>query len=57
MLCANDCEVHVSPITDTASVERMGVALDRPIITGQFNTDQQHFLDYHRNRILLKSAI
>jgi hypothetical protein len=35
----------------------MGVALDRPIITGQFNTDQQHFLDYHRNRILLKSAI
>jgi hypothetical protein len=50
-------EVHVSPIADTESIERMGVPLDRPIITGRFNSDQQHFLDYHRNRIFLKSAI
>lgn len=54
---ADDGEVHVSPIADTASVERMGVALDRPIITGRFNFDQRHFLDYHRNQIFLKSAI
>jgi putative restriction endonuclease len=50
-------EVHVSPIADTESIKRMGVPLDRPIITGRFNSDQQHFLDYHRNRIFLKSAI
>jgi predicted restriction endonuclease len=53
----DDGEVLVSPIADLDSIQRMGVTLDRPIITGNFNSDQQHFLEYHRNRIFLKSAI
>ena len=54
---SDDGEAHVSPIADRESVERMGVPLDCPIITGRFNADQRHFLDYHRKRIFLKSAI
>lgn len=53
----DDGEVLVSPIADLESVQRMGITLDQPIITGKFNCDQQHFLEYHRNRIFLKSAI
>lgn len=50
-------EVLISPIADRDSVSRMGVAMDRPMFTGRFNADQAHFLDYHRNRVFLKSAI
>jgi len=34
----------------------MGVDTDQVINVGTFNTDQKHFLDYHRKEILLKSA-
>lgn len=50
-------EVQISPIADTESIVRMGVPLDRPILTGNFNSDQRHFLDYHRKKIFLKSAM
>jgi hypothetical protein len=50
-------EVLVSPIADTDSVSKMGVALDRPLFAGRFNNDQKHFLNYHRKQIFLKAAI
>jgi putative restriction endonuclease len=53
----DDGEVLVSPVADTEALPRMGVICDRPLFAGRFNTDQRHFLDYHRKEIFLKSAI
>ena len=53
----DDGEVLVSPIADIDSLPKMGVALDRPLLSGRFNADQKHFLDYHRKQIFLKAAI
>ncbi len=50
-------EVLISPVADHVSLSRMGVTFDRPMFAGRFNSDQRHFLDYHRNEIFLKSAI
>jgi putative restriction endonuclease len=50
-------EVLVSPVADTESLRKMGVDGDKPIFTGRFNSDQQHFLDHHRKEIFLKSEI
>lgn len=46
-------DLITSPVADTCALERMGV---QPTNVGCFNTDQKHFLDYHRNEILLQSA-
>lgn len=52
---ADDGEVHVSPVAaEDDSLRKMGV--NPPIFSGKFNSDQKHFLDYHRNQIFLKSA-
>ncbi|MFZ4779806.1 MAG: HNH endonuclease [Terrimicrobiaceae bacterium] len=50
-------EVLLSPVADHESLPRMGVEVSTPIITGQFNSDQKHFLSYHRDNIFLKSAL
>lgn len=50
----DDCgDLIISPIADVCSLKRMGV---RSVNVGQFNSDQKHFLNYHRKEILLKSA-
>jgi hypothetical protein len=49
--------VLVSPVADTDSLPSMGIACDRPLFAGRFNTDQRYFLDYHRKEIFLKSAL
>ena len=52
---ADDGEVHVSPVAaEDDSLSKMGV--NPPIFSGKFNSDQKHFLDYHRSQIFLKSA-
>jgi len=45
-----------SPRADTDSLVKMGVDTSKVINVGSFNSDQKHFLDHHRNEILLKSA-
>jgi hypothetical protein len=54
---SDEGEVLVSPVADQESLPRMGLICDRPIFAGRFNTDQRHFLDYHRQEIFLKSAL
>ena len=49
-------ELITSPIADTTSLKRMGIDTDQVINVGRFNSDQKHFLDYHRKKILLKSG-
>lgn len=53
----DDGEVLISPVADSESLPRMGVALDRPLFTRAFNGDQRQFLDYHRKEIFLKSSV
>jgi hypothetical protein len=35
----------------------MGVKCHEQIFTGRFNSDQRHFLEYHRQEIFLKAAV
>jgi hypothetical protein len=48
-------DLIISPIADPGSLEKMGV--NEPMKVGNFNGDQKHFLNYHREEILLKAAI
>ena len=43
----------ISPRADLPSLERMGVATDTTVNVGPFSEGQRHFLDYHRNSVLL----
>ena len=52
----DDGEVLLSPVADPDSMTRMGIGGGLPFQTGRFNSDQRHFLDYHRKEIFLKSA-
>ena len=51
----DDGGVLVSPVADRESLHRMGVDCTRPLFAGRFNSDQRHFLDYHRQEIFLQS--
>ena len=54
---ADEGEVLISPVADRVSLRRMGVECEKPILTGRFNGDQKHFLEYHRTQIFLKAEI
>jgi putative restriction endonuclease len=54
---ADEGDVLISPVADRVSLRRMGVECERPIHTGRFNSDQKHFLEYHRTQIFLKAEI
>lgn len=49
----NSGDLIVSPVADGTSMKRMGVDTDNPPQARAFNTDQKHFLDFHRREILL----
>lgn len=53
----DDGEVLVSPVADMDALPRMGVKCHEQIFTGRFNSDQRHFLEYHRQEIFLKAAV
>ena len=55
--CEDSGDLIISPIADQCSLEKMGVLVDAPLKVGGFNTDQKYFLNYHREEILLASAI
>lgn len=45
----------ISPVAHPASLNRMGVATDRLTNVGSFTEGQSHFLDYHRESVLLQA--
>ena len=49
-------QLIVSPVADRPSLARMGVDTTRPVQVGSFTSGQKHFLDYHRNAVLLLRA-
>ena len=46
----------ISPVAHLPSLERMGVQTNRTINVGVFSQGQKHFLEFHRDMVLLKSA-
>jgi len=52
----NSGELIVSPVAHAPSLNRMGVATDRVVNVGTFTNGQKHFLEYHRDSVLLRVA-
>jgi hypothetical protein len=52
----NSGTLIVSPVAHKASLQRMGIDTTNIINVGQFTDGQKHFLDFHRNAVLLQSA-
>jgi hypothetical protein len=46
----------ISPVAHRPSLQRMGVETQHTITVGVFSEGQRHFLEYHRDMVLLKSA-
>jgi hypothetical protein len=46
----------ISPVAHRPSLERMGVDTRHPVNVGGFTTGQRHFLEYHRDMVLLKTG-
>jgi hypothetical protein len=53
----DDGEILISPVADLDSLQRMGIPSDPVVQVGTFNSDQRHFLHYHREEIFLKAAL
>jgi putative restriction endonuclease len=47
-------DLIISPVAHRPSLQKMGVETNRSINVGQFTEGQRHFLDYHRNAVLLQ---
>ncbi len=47
-------ELIVSPIAHKSSLNRMGVITDHVVNVGGFTDGQRHFLNYHRDSVLLR---
>lgn len=52
----NDGGLIVSPVAHRSSLERMGVRTDEALNVGTFTSGQHHFLEYHRDAVLLKAV-
>jgi putative restriction endonuclease len=46
----------ISPVAHKPTLEKMGVETNRQVNVGNFTEGQRHFLDYHRNAVLLRIA-
>ena len=46
-------DLIVSPVAELVSLEKMGVLASSPMKKA-FNTDQRHFMDFHRKEVLLR---
>ncbi|MBB5063941.1 HNH endonuclease [Granulicella mallensis] len=49
----NTGRLIIAPVAHLPSLQRMGVSTDQPVNVGEFSEGQRHFLDYHRNSVLL----
>jgi hypothetical protein len=49
-------DLIVSPVAHPPSLERMGLNTKSEVNVGGFTTGQKHFLEYHRDMVLLKTA-
>ena len=47
-------ELIISPVAHRPSLQRMGIATEQIVNVGAFTEGQKHFLDFHRNSVLLR---
>jgi putative restriction endonuclease len=52
----NSGNLIISPVAHKPSLQKMGVETNRQVNVGNFTEGQRHFLDYHRNAVLLRIA-
>jgi putative restriction endonuclease len=52
-----DGRLLVAPVAHKASLARMGVPIDRDFDVGGFSVGQSGFLEYHRDKVFLKSQV
>lgn len=52
----NSGELIVSPVAHRPSLQRMGIETERLINVGSFTEGQKHFLEFHRNSVLLRAS-
>jgi putative restriction endonuclease len=45
----------ISPVAHRPSLQRMGIDATKAVNVGVFTSGQKHFLDFHRNAVLLQS--
>jgi len=48
--------VIISPVAHLPSLQRMGVETQRAVNVGGFTEGQRGFLDFHRDRVLLRAV-
>lgn len=51
----NSGELIISPIAHTPSLQRMGIETEHTVNVGLFTEGQKHFLEFHRNSVLLRA--
>jgi putative restriction endonuclease len=51
----NSGKLIISPVAHRPSLERMGIETQSTVNVGSFTSGQRHFLDFHRNAVLLQS--
>jgi hypothetical protein len=49
-------ELIISPVAHRPSLQKMGVETERLINVGTFTQGQRHFLEFHRNAVLLRAS-
>lgn len=52
----NSGALIIAPVAHRPSLQRMGVPTDRVFNVGEFTEGQRHFLQYHRESVLLRAA-
>jgi len=51
----NSGELIISPVAHRPSLQKMGIETDRLVNVGSFTDGQKHFLEFHRNSVLLRA--
>ena len=51
----NSGELIISPVAHRPSLQKMGIETERLINVGTFTDGQKHFLEFHRNSVLLRA--
>jgi hypothetical protein len=52
----NSGNLIISPVAHRPSLQKMGVETERLINVGTFTEGQRHFLEFHRNSVLLRAS-
>jgi predicted restriction endonuclease len=52
----NSGNLIISPVAHRPSLQKMGVETARLINVGTFTEGQRHFLEFHRNSVLLRAS-